>query len=698
VSIKAITPLEHPVARTNMLKVECKPEEVIEGLMTDSGNGTQVQYQILPYQRQKGESWEDFYRRVDVGIKQFITTKLGATALVQNYERIAITKDSVLFLHLGAGASNVDGLIAWHRDKGITLHKAVALVLKLKLKLSYLASAARHYDLTLTDANSDLFIGAMEIVDNKSHSIVDALKCDVFYSADDEICLSVSSVVYKFDKASTTVLSTAVGSVVMNKSSKQLFNGSKVSATVYSDRPFMAFRLNDKQKATKTAHLKGYGNSKNYHLTICQNKIIEILQNVGIDYHPIVFQANKVGEDFISTEINPENELVIIDCFDRYPNDEIKQQYRQYLIESLCAVKVIDGESAPSAMDLKTTGVSYVVINPSSKSNGSSIVNQATGYGLNTFWQALAISLKGKKPAAFDYYTNLKITRFVEELGIVCQGIDVENVAEEKDGKIKLIEINKNVIKKAKAELWIKESIFQKRQLSVSNSEMAPGEYQVFYTRRTDDGIHFCSVTDIKISSDSLTILGTKRWDKDSAFLFDRQYPFLKSVAGKRIPGKTTFETLKDQSFVLHEKETGSSLIAYESIRVPKIIGNAVFDNTVRHDGEGIGRYRSGDDNPLPYYLTQKIRGQMHRVFIEDNGSDGLRYFVASAQAINETIEKQNKIYAVLAFDRNGEPMNAGNQGITHTFLNSFTYNLLRNNESAKKSLLQKVAEISMEN
>jgi hypothetical protein len=349
-------------------------------------------------------------------------------------------------------------------------------------------------------------------------------------------------------------------------------------------------------------------------------------------------------------------------------------------------------------MDMETEGVSYLVINPSSKSNGSSIVNQVSGTGLNTFWQALAIALKGKKEALFDYYTTLKISRFVDELSIACQGIDVENVFEEKDGKLKMIELNGNVIKKAKTELWLKESIFQKRQLNFTHSVMKPGDYQVFYTRRTDDGIHFCSVTDIKIANESLHILGTKRWDKDSAFLFDRQYPFLKSVAGQRHPGKTTFESLKDQSFVLHEKATGNSLIAYESARVPKIIGNTLFDNVERTEAEGVGRYRSGENNPLPYYLTQKIRGQMHRVFVEDNGTEGLRYFVASAQAINATIEKQNKIYAVLVIDQNGDPMNAGEQDITRTFLNSFTYNLLKINESAKKSVLQKVAELSMEN
>ena len=695
-SKKTVEPVEHPIARTNMLQLHWDTESVIKGLMTDSGGGVEVQYQKLPIQRNKGESTEGFYRRVDVGIKQFITTQLGASALVQNYERIALTKDYVLFFYLGTGASNVDDLIAWHRQMGLPLNKAVSCVLKLKLKISYLASAARYHNLSLTDANSDLFIGAMEIVDNKSISIVDALKCEVFYSQQDEICLSVKGVTYRFNKSTTSILSTAVGSVVMNKGSTQLFHGDRISATQYSDRPFMAFQLNEKEQATRTAHLKGYVNSKNYHLTVCLNKIIEILQNIGIDYSPIVFQANKVVEDFISTDVKRENELIIIDCFDRYPSDDIKQQFRQHLMSAFSASKIIDGDEAPSAMDLETNGASYLVIN--SKTDGSSIVNQATGKRLNTFWQALAARMKGKSAAVFDYYTNLKITRFIDEMDIVCQGIDVENVTEDKLGQTVLLELDSNVIKKAKTELWIKESVFHKRQLDFTKSTMDEGEYQVFYTRRTDDGIHFCAVTDLKVTGGSLHILGIQRWDKDSAFIFDRKYPFLKSVAGQRIPGKTVFESLLDQSFILHDKATGNSLIAYESVRVPKIIGNALFDSEERNVEKGIGRFRKVEKNPLPYYLTAEIQKKFHRVFVEDNGSDGLRYFVAGAQPLRKTLDKQNLIYSVLVFDANGERLNAGNQGITHTFLNSFTYNLLRNNEYAKKSLLQKVAEISMEN
>lgn len=692
------TPIEHPVARTNMLQVHWDSESVIRGLMTDSSGGAEVKYQRLPIQRNKGESQEEFYRRVDVDIKRFITTKLGLASTVQNYERVALTKDFVLFFYLGQGASNVEDLITWHKQTGISLSRAISCVLKLKLKISYLDIAARHYDVTLTDSNSDLFIGAREISDNQTNSIVDALKCEVYYSQNDEICLSVHSITFRFDKQHTGLLSTSVGTVAMHKGSTSLLNGTKVSSTVYSDRPYMAFKPSEKQQASAKAHLKGYENSKNYHLTVCLNKIIEILQGVGIDYSPITFQASEVVEDFLTVDIALENELVVIDCFDRYPSAEIKMQFREHLKVAFSASKVIGIEEAPSPHSMKTVGVSYLVINPSSKQNGSSIVVEQNGTALNTFWQALALRLSPKNPWKFDYYTEVKISRFVDELGIVCQGIDVESVSSiEKDGKTVVGELDGNIIKKAKAELWIKESTFHKKRFDFTHCSMGEGEFQVFYARRSEK-IHYCSVVDIKIQNGSLQILGTTRWDHESSLIFDRKYPFLKAVTYQRVAGKMIFESLKDQSFILHDKVTGHTLVCYEGIRVPKIIGNCLFDSPERNSKDGIRRFRSGDNNPLPYYLTPKINGQMHRVFVENNGEEGLRYFVASAHAINTTIEKQNLVYTVLVRDRDGQTLDAGAQDITRTFLNSFSYNLLRNNESAKKSVLQKIAEVGMEN
>lgn len=703
---KKIIDLEQPVARTNMLKIHWDQKSVIKGLMNETSGNLRVLYSILPLTRQKNETDSSYFLRADTTIKQFIANQLGASVASSNYERIAISKDTVLFFYLGQASSNVDDLIEWHLKAGIGLEKAISAILQLKLKISYLEDVSVHYDLSLKDANSAFFIAAMETTDKEDTSIVDSLECNVYYSAYDEIAVSVKSATFKFDKKNTTVFAAATGSVSLHKGSETYLNGDRLSATKSSKRPFMEFKLGDGIQTNPRFANSGYQNSKNYHLTACLNKIINELDSIGITYTPIVFQSTGVIENFVTASAKITNDLVIIDCFNRYPSDEIKHQFREHLKSAFNAVAVID-KNAPNAHEMLKEGTSYLVINPSNKKNGSSIANLTSGKYLNSFWQALAAS-KTKAQPDFDYYTGVKISRFVDNLNIVCQGIDVKNVTKTvtiKDGnentdnptkEVNLNELKSDIIQKAITELWFKESIFHKNKLNFTKSSMADGDYQVFYCRSTKDNIKVCNVVDITISERGMSITNTRRWDASESIPFDMEHSFLQGHTRDINTG--IFDSLRDQSFILYQKSTGHSLISYSSGRIPKIIGNALFDNIKLYNERGVARASKADDNPLPYYITTTQAGKMYRVFLQDDGIDGVKYFVSGSKPMNAKIDKQSLINNVLVYNENGVKLNALEQSITTVFFNSFTYNILKNKNSAKKSVLQKVAEIGLEN
>jgi hypothetical protein len=89
---------------------------------------------------------------------------------------------------------------------------------------------------------------------------------------------------------------------------------------------------------------------------------------------------------------------------------------------------------------------------------------------------------------------------------------------------------------------------------------------------------------------------------------------------------------------------------------------------------------------------------QLHHVFLEDCGQEGVRCFVSKAGQPDTSIEKQNRIQNILVFNEDGSKAFPLKEELTRLFLQSFTFDILNNNEVSKKSILQKVAELYIEN
>ncbi len=83
---------------------------------------------------------------------------------------------------------------------------------------------------------------------------------------------------------------------------------------------------------------------------------------------------------------------------------------------------------------------------------------------------------------------------------------------------------------------------------------------------------------------------------------------------------------------------------------------------------------------------------------MEDGGQEGLRYFISKKSETNSKITKQNKMQNILVFNDDGDKVHPLKEELTTLFLQSFTFDILNNNEVSKKSMFQKVAELYIEN
>jgi len=194
-----------------------------------------------------------------------------------------------------------------------------------------------------------------------------------------------------------------------------------------------------------------------------------------------------------------------------------------------------------------------------------------------------------------------------------------------------------------------------------------------------------------------IEITNQARYDKNDASRFNYSYQYLKSAFPES--NRSCFESMYNQGFYIYDKNHQKLLISYSNDRVPKIIGNAAFDNIERNKKpNGINRERSPEKCVLPYYINPTTNKQLHHVFLEDCGQDGVRYFVSKAGQPNATIDKQNLTKNIFVFNYDGSKASPLKEGVTALFLQSFTFDILNNHEVSKMSILQKIAAMYIEN
>jgi hypothetical protein len=681
-------------ARTNMLKLPGALDDIIDRMSAPEDGHGHIHAAVVEVTRKYGEEPEVYYPRVDAAIKDFIRKALGVPAATKvHYSKFSGRKGVFGFLYLSTHVP-----APGHVRQVITEHSlnpcyVVQALLDLKLKLSYLKDVHQHYEIAPVEYNANLYLGLVfsRSAKKNGNDVFEALEYDLFFSKEQELVLSLKRAVMECASSVESVSRpvTDSGMLMFDWSGKRYQRVQALNATTNSDRKYMAFSTS----SPKAKPLDLYHNSINYHQTDCLNRIERILKHAGIDFSPIVYEATHQVRAFLEGLPTMSNPLWLLDTTKNAGNNEAWLSTIGTLAEKFGASKVLTGEELPLPTELEVGSTNYLVVNEKVKTagkskNGSSISKtKADGTeSYNSFWQALNDSQRSPD-AVFDYYTSVKIHRFTSSADTICQGFDV---TPKKPPSVSAIE-------KCLQELALKESIFRDKAVTISGAALPVHALQLISCRRDWSENVYIQVLDVSVSGESINIERSRRFDETCKGEFNHEFKQLGAVFGKE--GSKAFDVLWNSAFLIRDKVTNTWLNAYNTLRVPCIIGNSLFDNQERHDdGTSPSRQVRAELASLPYYLTPTKQNQRHSVFIQDNGLEGAWFFVASNQAANGTIAKQSLVYNVVITDEAGTRIPVLSHPLGELFFSSFTYDIVRLREAAKSSIFQKIVEICLHN
>lgn len=686
-------------ARTNMLKLPGELDSIIERLSSIVDGAGYIQAAVVEVAPVSGEKTDSYYRRVDATIKDFIREKLALPDSTQvRYNKFKARKDVFGVLYLGAQAPEpgyVRKVIAEH---ALDAHKVIQQLLALRLKQSFLDDVNQHYEIDPVEFNAELYIGLMLNRTNKDGSTVfEALEYELYFSRERELALKLKQCVMECSvtQSSTSHPVTTKGMLMFDWGGKRYQRTRRLNALTHGNRNYMAF-------AGKNDNLKPcarYENSINYHQTDCLNRIQHILQSLEIEFNPIVFEATHQVKAFLEGLPTMTNPLWLLNTISSQSNDEKDLSFINNLPEVFGASKVLSADCLPDSTQLDVGTINYLVINEKFKAtgrgkNGSSIVNTDTDETLTSFWKAL--DEKQSNPSkVFDYYTEVKIHRFTQAVGSICQGLNVD-VGKPPVGDRAEKAFNAKV-EKILQELALKEAIYKSKVVTISGAKLPQMSLELVSCRRDWQRNVYIQVLDVVVAGDTIQIENSRRYDQSSQGEFNYEFKALSTVFGKQ--HEKPFDAIWNGAFLIHDKASNAWLSAYTTGRIPSIIGNTLFDNQKQQEkGTAPSRKVSIQEATLPYYNTPTVNKQRHSIFLQDNGTEGAWFFVASNKSTQNTIAKQSLVYNTVITDETGQKMPVVNHSLGKLFFSTFTYDIIKLRESAKTSILQKIVEIYLHN
>lgn len=678
-------------ARTNMLKFPGDLESVIDQLSAPAEGVGHIQAAVVEVTRKPDEKTDGYYQRVDSTIKDFIRKKLGLHASTGvHYSKFNARKGVFGFLYLSTQSPEPGQVRRVVAEHSLNPHNAIQTLLDLRLKLSFLMDVDKRYEIAPVEFNADLYIGLMLSRTPKNGAFVfDALKYDLFFSKEQELAITLNRVTMECSSSQDSISRpvTETGTLMFDWAGKRFQRTRRLSATTNSERNYMAFATNNENAEA----CDRYENSVNYHQTDCLNRIQRLLKLSGVEFNPVVYEATHQVKAFLEGLPTMSNPLWLLDTVTSYSSDEDRLGFISYLADKFGASRVLAADCLPEPTQLEVGTTNYLVISEKVKTaggskNGSSIFDTSADESFNTFWQALAAKQRNPK-AEFDYYTSVKLHRFTQAVDSVCQGFNVI------PGKFPTAAS----VEKSLQELALKESILRDKAVTISGATLPALSLELVSCRRDWKENVYIQVLDVAVAGETIKIEGSRRYDEASKGEFNYEFKTLSTVFGKG--DEKPFDAIWNGAFLIHDKGTNAWLSAYNTRRVPAIIGNTLFDNQERHDSglppsRGVGIQMSA----LPYYLTPTRQKQRHSVFIQDNSVEGAWFFVASNKAANNTIPKQSLVYNVVITDESGTRVPVLSHPLGELFFSTFTFDIVKLREAAKTSILQKIVELCLHN
>jgi hypothetical protein len=659
--------LQAPAATTNMWRVPLSDERLVEKLLQAGTGPIHIDYLCRDLPRTKGEATEKYFLRVHSEARKTLRKKLGLpTDAAVQYEFLRVNS-MCYFFFLSNKAAGGDSLYNALVAVGVPSHRLVQALIGLRIKIALLEQVAQEYEIDNAYYNSALYLGT-DVYPRKSDGrmLVDTFEARFYYSSNNELVSTLHN--QTFLATPETAFQAPVEETVMTiriQGNTYLAN-EKVDARQYGRKKFMRFQ-------------RGYPGCQNHAHTLVARCVTEVFNRIGVDAVRETFQATDAWDDFVTAATQEVNsKIIIVDNYGSYSSDTAKELVHAQLRKMFAHCEIISAAAIDSYRDLSDEAC-YVFINKKAGRNGSSIVDEASGKCFNTFWQAYQIHRKGVD-CRFDLYTRLKIAHFNERRKIVMQGIDLPEKLPAHDAD----PISSHILLKVRKELWLKQSVLQHQAIS-GLSQMPNGHYQLVYIRRPEN-MFFASTLSCRFADGVLSLSDQTTFDNEDELLFT--FPNLRNI-----------EKLYDGGFYLYDCASRVLLTAYTSARVPQILGNAEFDNVKRfHDaGDTLRKLTAPQENPLPYYVTPRVREQYHHVFLQEAGGD-LRYFVSPKGNPQSVFSTQCRTYNILTWDEDGSPVRQIEQPVTSMYLRSFTDDIVLNGQVSKSSLLVKAARLFLEN
>lgn len=95
--------------------------------------------------------------------------------------------------------------------------------------------------------------------------------------------------------------------------------------------------------------------------------------------------------------------------------------------------------------------------------------------------------------------------------------------------------------------------------------------------------------------------------------------------------------------------------------------------------------------------MTKSQKMKHHHMYLQPHDY-GLYVLVSDSQPANPSMARPNLVENLLIWDAQGEPLNAFSHPLTGVYLNAFTLDMLKSDDSSKSSIFAKLARLMVEN
>lgn len=706
-----------PIAKTQIIDINGDLLDYIYKLLRSKTSKLSVNYGYRDGERKRNpdegfESWETYAKRMNGEIKDIIRNRLCLDKT--NHITYEVVRESLgrnrkhrwFFFYLSEEVSDPENLIYSLQKEGLLLGKIFQTLMSLQLKCYFIADAQSLYQIESMHFNSELYLNAKTVSNRRNNDMyIHALKPSLYLGEKQDLCLSISRIAFKAEKADGVIAQTDDISLYFKYGSQAYSNYkiiNKLDARKYQV-PYMSFGPE-------------YFQCVNFTENLIMTILMVILDIYKISYSPRYFQANYISNYFLDLEQQRELPLVIIDNLGESPLDESNGRIEnlQQLKDLLKPESIIQVEGGHPEFDLLRKDRAYLVLNRSRKdgtsirnlseeqryadkikkaeSDGEKISLKSKGY--TNFWQVLDDCKKNPNDI-FDYYTTLKLASFNSGNNAVIQGLDIERLdvftskrkQNRKTGGViteNIPPINESKLLKIDTELWLKERIrFHKK---IQPIDLPDGQFILYKFRNTKAKTFLaCSVT-IYIQNHCLEVKNVEFYSDEQRF---RAY--------HECFNEDIYPKLYDDAFYLYDVNSVIVLSHYHTNRVPRIIGNINVDSVDVGLNSDRGPGRAADNTVLPYYISRVLGKQYHHIYMQHNEKD-LTYFVSPINKPNMALPKQNLTYNIRVTDVNGQLLDPLTVLVTSVFLQSLTLNIHKVNEVSKSSILEKIVDSYLAN